>query len=155
MHTLRKSKIALCIISVTWKPFSEGPTRQTGLIIGTTSYGPGGSEFLYYVISFSIKASLKMLLLCHTLRTNRRSCVQILILVLMSRYICQLMAKKCLILSQKNFMEHWSLVGVVWKAFHGGRLQNSGHFSNLLTLTTEVPSHLFFEAVTTDQLSGT
>ena len=33
----KKSKIAFCIISVTSKPFNEGPTITTGLIEGTTS----------------------------------------------------------------------------------------------------------------------
>lgn len=41
-----KSKIAFCIISVTSKPFSDGPINITGLIEGTTSYGGRCSSFL-------------------------------------------------------------------------------------------------------------
>ena len=33
----KKSKIAFCIMSVTSKPFKDGPTMITGLIDGTTS----------------------------------------------------------------------------------------------------------------------
>lgn len=41
-----KSNIAFCIISVTSKPFNDGPINITGLIEGTTSYGCWCSSFL-------------------------------------------------------------------------------------------------------------
>lgn len=41
-----KSNIAFCIISVTSKPFKDGPINITGLIEGTTSYGGKCSSFL-------------------------------------------------------------------------------------------------------------
>lgn len=41
-----KSNIAFCIMSVTSKPFKEGPINITGLIEGTTSYGGKCSNFL-------------------------------------------------------------------------------------------------------------
>ena len=41
-----KSKMAFCIMSVTSKPFSDGPINITGLIEGTTSYGGRCSSFL-------------------------------------------------------------------------------------------------------------
>ena len=41
-----KSNIAFCIISVTSKPFNDGPINITGLIEGTTSYGGKCSNFL-------------------------------------------------------------------------------------------------------------
>lgn len=42
----KKSNMAFCIISVTSKPFSDGPINITGLIEGTTSYGGRCSSFL-------------------------------------------------------------------------------------------------------------
>lgn len=41
-----KSNIAFCIMSVTSKPFRDGPISITGLIEGTTSYGGRCSSFL-------------------------------------------------------------------------------------------------------------
>lgn len=52
----KKSKSAFCIMSVTSYPLSEGPTRTTGLIEGTTSYGVQASCFLKNGFFFSLPA---------------------------------------------------------------------------------------------------
>lgn len=50
---LRKSNKAFCIISVTSYPLRLGPTKTTGRIDGTTSYGDDVSCFLKNGLRFS------------------------------------------------------------------------------------------------------
>lgn len=50
----KKSNNAFCIISVTSYPFKLGPTKTTGRIDGTTSYGEAVSCFLKNGLRFSL-----------------------------------------------------------------------------------------------------
>lgn len=58
-----KSKIAFCIISVTSKPFKDGPINITGLIEGTTSYGGKCSNFFKdFLLSLPVTPKLMAVL---------------------------------------------------------------------------------------------